>query len=54
MEYKSITVGELKEAIKELDNNLTIEIERSFIGNIEVEFIKELKESGKEYYKIKI
>lgn len=50
------TVKDLKEALKNLDENKEIMIVSSYRSNekIEVEFIKELKEDGREYYKINI
>ena len=50
------TVKDLQEALKNLDKNKEIMVLNSYAANdkIEVEYIKELKENGKEYYKINI
>lgn len=50
------TVKDLKEALKNLDENKEIMITSSYGSNekIEVEYIKELKENGREYYKVNI
>ena len=50
------TVKDLQEALKNLDKNKKIMVLNSYSDNdkIEVEYIKELKENGKEYYKINI
>lgn len=50
------TVKDLKEALKNLDEKKEIMIISSYGSNekIEVEYIKELKENGREYYKVNI
>ncbi len=50
------TVKDLQEALKNLDKNKEIMILNSYSTNdkIEVEYIKELKENGRDYYKINI
>lgn len=50
------TVKDLQEALKNLDKNKEIMILNSYSANdkIEVEYIKELKENGRDYYKINI
>ena len=50
------TVKDLQEALKNLDKDKEIMVLNSYSSNdkIEVEYIKELKENGKEYYKINI
>lgn len=50
------TVKDLQEALKNLDKNKEIMILNSYPTNdkIEVEYIKELKENGRDYYKINI
>ena len=50
------TVKDLQEALKNLDKNKEIMVLNSYSDNdkIEVEYIKELKENGREYYKINI
>ena len=50
------TVKDLQEALKNLDESKEFMIVNSYSANdkIEVEYIKELKENGKEYYKINI
>ena len=50
------TVKDLQEALKNLDKDKEIMVLNSYSANdkIEVEYIKELKENGKEYYKINI
>ena len=50
------TVKDLQEALKNLDKDKEIMVLNSYSSNdkIEVEYIKELKENGKEYYKISI
>lgn len=50
------TIKDLKEALKNLDENKEIMVVPSYEGNdkIEVEYIKELKENGREYYKVNI
>mgnify|MGYP006961860606 CR=1 FL=1 len=49
-------VKDLKEALKNLDENKEIMILNSYSANvkIEVEYVKELKENGRDYYKINI
>ena len=52
---KNFTVKDLKEALKNLDENKKIQIASYNISDvIEVELIKEIKETGNEYYKIYI
>lgn len=50
------TVKDLQEALKNLDKNKKIMILNSYSTNdkIEVEYVKELKENGRDYYKINI
>ena len=50
------TVKDLQEALKNLDKNKEIMILNSYSTNdkIEVEYVKELKENGRDYYKINI
>lgn len=50
------TVKDLQEALKNLDESKEVMILNSYSANdkIEVEYIKELKENGREYYKINI
>lgn len=50
------TVKDLQEALKNLDESKEIMVLNSYSDNdkIEVEYIKELKENGREYYKINI
>ena len=50
------TVKDLQKALKNLDENKEIMVLNSYSANdkIEVEYIKELKENGREYYKINI
>ena len=50
------TVKDLQEALKNLDESKEVMIINSYSCNdkIEVEYVKELKENGKEYYKIGI
>ena len=52
----NFTVKDLQEALKNLDESKEFIIVNSYSCNdkIEVEYIKELKENGKEYYKISI
>lgn len=49
-------IKDLKEALKNLDENKEIMVVPSYGSNekIEVEYIKELKENGREYYKVNI
>lgn len=51
---KFITVKDLREVLKNLDGNKKIMVVSSYSydNKIEVEYVKELKENGKEYYKI--
>ena len=50
------TIKDLREVLKNLDESKEFMIVNSYSANdkIEVEYIKELKENGKEYYKINI
>lgn len=50
------TVKDLREALKNLDESKEVMIVNSYSGSdkINIEYIKELKENGKEYYKINI
>lgn len=50
------TVKDLQEALKNLDESKEFMIVNSYSCNdkIDVEYVKELKENGKEYYKINI
>ncbi len=50
------TVKDLREALKDLDDSREVMIVNSYSCNdkIDIEYIKELKENGKEYYKINI
>lgn len=51
-----LTVKDLQEVLKNLDENKEFMIVNSYSGSdkIDIEYIKELKENGKEYYKINI
>ena len=51
-----IKVKDIREALKNLDGNKEIMIVNSYSNNdkIEIEYIKELKENGREYYRINI
>ena len=51
-----ITVKDLREALKNLDESKKFMIVNSYSCNdkIDIEYVKELKENGKEYYKINI
>lgn len=51
-----LTVKDLREALKNLDESKEVMIVNSYSGSdkIDIEYIKELKENGKEYYKINI
>ena len=51
-----LTVKDLQEALKNLDESKKFMIVNSYSGSdrIDIEYIKELKENGKEYYKINI
>lgn len=53
-----ITVKDLREALKNLDEKKEVMIINSYSYSsntkIEVEYIKEIKKDGKEYYKINI
>lgn len=50
------TIKDLREALKNLDESKEVRIVNSYSCNdkIEIEYVKELKENGKEYYKINI
>ena len=50
------TVKDLKEALKDLDESKEFMMVNSYSCNdkIDIEYVKELKENGKEYYKINI
>ena len=50
------TVKDLREALKNLDESKEVTIANSYSCNdkIDIEYVKELKEKGKEYYKINI
>lgn len=50
------TVKDIQEALKNLDEDKEIMIVSSYENNdkVEVEYIKELKENGREYYKVNI
>ena len=50
------TVKDLREALKNLDESMEIMIVNSYSCNdkINIEYVKELKEIGKEYYRINI
>ena len=50
------TVKDLQEALKNLDKDKEIVVLNSYSANdkIEVEYVKELKENGRDYYKINI
>lgn len=52
----NFTVKDLKEALKNLDESKEVMIINSYFcsNEIKVEYIKELGENGKEYYKITI
>lgn len=49
-----VTVKDLKKVLEKLDEGKEFMISNSYIGNaeIEVEYIEELKENGRQYYKI--
>ena len=51
-----LTVKDLREALKNLDESKEVMIVNSYSGSykIDIEYVKELKENGKEYYKINI
>ena len=51
-----LTVKDLREALKNLDESKEVMIVNSYScsDKIDIEYIKELKENGKEYYKINI
>lgn len=51
-----LTVKDIQEALKNLDESKEFMIVNSYSGSdkIDIEYIKELKENGKEYYKINI
>ena len=48
------TVKDLQEALKNLDENKEFIMVNSYLCNdkIDIEYVKELKENGREYYKI--
>lgn len=46
------TVKDLREALKNLDDSKEVMIVSSFNDKIGIEYVKELKENGREYYKI--
>ena len=50
------TVKDLREALKNLDESKEAMIVNSYSynGKIDIEYVKELKENGKEYYVINI
>lgn len=50
------TVKDLREALKNLDEKKEVMVINSYSSNnkIEIEYVKEIKENGKEYYKINI
>ncbi len=50
------TVKDLREALKNLDESKEVILVNSYSGSdrIDIEYIKELKENGREYYKISI
>ena len=52
----NFTVKDIKEALKNLDESKEFMIVNSYSCNdkIDIEYVKELKENGKEYYKINI
>ena len=52
----NFTVKDLREALKNLDESKEVMIVNSYSCNdkIDIEYVKELKENGKEYYKISI
>lgn len=52
----NFTVKDIKEALKNLDESKEFMIVNSYSCNdkIDIEYVKELKENGKEYYKISI
>ncbi len=52
----NFTVKDIREALKNLDESKEVIIVNSYScdDKIEVEYVKELKENGKEYYKIGI
>ena len=52
----NFTVKDLREALKNLDESKKVMIVNSYSCNdkIDIEYVKELKENGKEYYKINI
>lgn len=52
---KKITVKDLKKALENLDESKEIFCTWSLdTTNIEVDYVKEIKENGREYYKIKM
>ena len=48
------TVRDLREALKDLDESKEFMMVNSYscIDKIDIEYVKELKENGREYYKI--
>lgn len=50
------TVKDLREALKNLDEKKQVILTNSYSLNdkIEIEYVKEIKENGREYYKINI
>ena len=52
----NFTVKDLREALKNLDESKEVMIINSYSCNdkIDIEYVKELKENGREYYKINI
>lgn len=48
-----ITIKDLKQAIKNLDDSLEVQFMCTYANEIDIEQVKEIKENGKEYYKIK-
>ena len=52
----NFTVKDLRGALKNLDESKEAMIVNSYSSNdkINIEYVKELKENGKEYYKINI
>lgn len=50
------TVKDLQEALKNLDESKEVRIVNSYSCNnkIDIEYVTELKENGKEYYRINI
>ena len=52
----NFTVKDIREALKNLDESKEVMIVNSYSCNdkINIEYVKELKENGREYYKINI